>query len=410
MSQPKSTLGRVVTIIKLVLLVAAVVFLYFSVAWYDYATLDDGSEKGRDVRVVSVDEQAQTLSYLDRESGEPVTVPLSDVKFKEGPGEQRDIRPGVRTVLQTARLGLVALALLVFLPVWFLNAERLRVMLGIQSVSLSYWASAKLTWIGNFYNFALPGSTGGDVIKAWYLTEYTHQKTEAVTTILLDRIMGLIGNVLLATIMLTIMIAAGGAYLEFLVIPAVLGGGVIGMAVLATSDWLRRFLRLQAIAERLPFSEQFQRIGASIIALGKSPGRVGLAVLITLVLQAFVYGSLIIMSRALGMEGSLLHYMAFIPIGFMVQALPLAPQGLGLMEGAFIAFFAAPALPNEPSQAVTLALSARLTQLFWALPGAILPLLSGGHRPTGSELHAFEEELEEALEEEFSDESPEPAS
>lgn len=390
----KSGLKRLMTGIKLGLLVAALVFLYYSVAWYDYATLEDGTEKGRVVRVVSVDEAAQTLEY--EEAGQAVTVPFSDVKLKEKSETQRDIRPGVKTVLQTARLNLVAIALVMFLPVWFLNAQRLRVMLGIQSVSLPYWAAVKLTWIGSFYNFALPGSTGGDLIKAWYLTDYTHQKTEAITTIFLDRMMGLIGNVLIATVMLTVMIAAGGKYLEFLVIPAVLGTGVAGVAVLATSDWLRRFLRLQAISEKLPFSEQLQRIGGSVVALGKSPGRVALAIFITVILQGFVYFSLIVMAQALSMEGDILHFMAFIPIGFMIQALPLAPQGLGLMEGAFIAFFATPTLPNEASQAVTLALSARLIQLFWALPGALLPLLSGGHRPTEAELAAFDDESPEA--------------
>lgn len=388
-------LKRLMTVIKISLLVAALVFLYNSVAWFDYATLEDGSEAGLIVRVSQIDEPAQTLSYFDQ--GQITTVPMSDVRLKEvqlneGTVEQPDIRLGVGSVLKTARLDLVALGLIMFLPVWFINAQRLRVMLSIQSVALNYWAAVKLTWIGSFYNFALPGSTGGDVIKAWYLTEYTHQKTEAITTIFLDRVMGLAGNVLIASVMLTVMIAAGGKYLQFLIIPALFGVGCVGVAALAMSDGLRKFLRLEAIAEKLPFSEQLQRIGGSVIALGKHPLQVVWAITLTIFLQAGVYGSVIVMSRAIGMQGDLLHYLAFIPIGYMIQALPLAPQGLGLMEGAFIAFFATPTLPNEPSQAVTLALAARLTQLFWALPGAVLPLLGGGHRPTEAELAAFEEE------------------
>lgn len=405
----QSGLKRLMSGIKILLLLAAVVFLYNSVAWFDYATLDDGTKDGRNVKVVSIDEQAETLTYLDE--GESVTVPFSNIKFKdEKTQKQRDIRPGVRTVVQTARWDLVAIGLIMFLPVWFLNAERLRVLLGIQTVTLPFWAAVKLTWIGSFFNFAMPSSVGGDVIKAWYLTEYTHHKTEAITTIFCDRIIGMIGNVLIASIMLAILVMVDGQYISFLLVPALLWVGFFGVAALATSDWLRKLLRLQMLTEMLPFSAQLQRIGATVIKFGQHPWHVGWALLLTLILQFLVYGSLIVMAHALSMEGSLLHYLAFIPIGFMIQAVPISIQGLGLMEAAFIAFFAAPTLANTASQAVTLALAGRLTQLFWALPGAVLPLLGGGHRPTEAELEAFDEEVEEIIEHDNPDPEATPAS
>ena len=81
-------------------------------------------------------------------------------------------------------------------------AIRLVCMLGVQQVKLSLWNAIKLTFAGNFFNFALPGTTGGDLIKAYYITRFTHRKTEAVATVFLDRAVGLLGLVLLAGVMI----------------------------------------------------------------------------------------------------------------------------------------------------------------------------------------------------------------
>jgi uncharacterized membrane protein YbhN (UPF0104 family) len=91
-------------------------------------------------------------------------------------------------------------AVLIFVPVVALQIWRLIIMLQVQGVPLSYWTSTKLTFAGNFFNFALPGTTGGDLIKAYYLTLYTPLKTEAVTTVFLDRAIGLLGLVILAAL------------------------------------------------------------------------------------------------------------------------------------------------------------------------------------------------------------------
>ncbi|MBI1860921.1 MAG: flippase-like domain-containing protein, partial [Deltaproteobacteria bacterium] len=61
-----------------------------------------------------------------------------------------------------------------------------------QGLAVSFRTMFELTMIGNFFNTFLPGSVGGDLIKAWYIANHASQnKTRAIFTVILDRIIGL---------------------------------------------------------------------------------------------------------------------------------------------------------------------------------------------------------------------------
>jgi uncharacterized membrane protein YbhN (UPF0104 family) len=262
-------------------------------------------------------------------------------------------------------------------------------------VRLGYWPATKLTVAGNFFNFALPGTTGGDLIKAYYLTHYTHLKTEAVTTVFLDRAIGLFGLVLLA----------GAAILftrdpsqfrqliaTLLVICAVLAAGCI----VVFSRRIRGVLRLKELAARLPMGDQLLRVGRATVAMRHHKLLIVVSLLMTFALQGICMFSAAIMAYALGMEGGWSHYFVYVSIGFLIAAIPIAPpQAFGVLEYFYVKFFTGGALHNDPSQAVALALAVRLIQLVWALPGVLVPLL-GAHLPSKVELAELEVQTDAA--------------
>lgn len=108
----------------------------------------------------------------------------------------------------------------------------------------------------------------------------------------------------------------------------------------------------------------------------------------TAALQLIVMLSAFVMAKAMGLGGSLAHYLIYVSIGFLIAAIPITPpQGFGVMESAYIVFFARPGYASE-SQAVAFALAVRLIALVWALPGVLVPLL-GAHLPGKRELEAI---------------------
>jgi uncharacterized protein (TIRG00374 family) len=373
----------------------AIWYLYTVIPWYDYVHLADAGE----TRVRLVEQRADGCVVV--QDGQQRFIPDSGILHivDENGQRIRKIEYGISGVIPNVKPRLALLAILLFLPVSLLSAMRLVWMLAIQEVRLSYWIAVKLTYAGNFFNFALPGTTGGDLIKAYYITRFTQHKTEAVTTVFLDRVVGLLGLVALAGVMILVSIVTDpGNERRFGQLGLVLGVVCLGLAagaLLVFSKRLRHAIGLPALAARLPAGEHLLRIGRAVVKMRHHKGLVAAALFNTIVLQFIVMVSAYTMALAIGMKNDFEKYLIYVPIGFLIAAIPIAPpQGFGVMEAAYIQFFAHTGM-STISQAFTFALAVRVIQLVWALPGVLVPLL-GAHIPTQRELAELEAPDDEA--------------
>ena len=77
-------------------------------------------------------------------------------------------------------------------------ASRWWLLLRTQGIHINIWAAIRLHFLGLFYNNAMPGSVGGDLIRAWYVTKHTEKKFEAVLSIFVDRFVGLLSSLIMA--------------------------------------------------------------------------------------------------------------------------------------------------------------------------------------------------------------------
>lgn len=385
MSTPRKGLVHwALLIVRYGLCVGAIVFLVNAVKWHDRVRLHDA-----DGPLVRLLEEHDDHLVIER-GGARETIAFAEVHHVDVGGQNvPEILYGIRGVVQRLNWPMAILAWLVFMPVWLIQSARLVLMLKVQGVVLTYWDAVKLTYAGSFFNFALPGSTGGDLIKAYYVTLYTHsKKTEVVTTVFIDRAIGLLGLMILAAVALVIKWDPEQFGQPMFVLGTVAMALALG-SIIVFSRRIRGTLRLRELVGRLPMGEQLERIGQATIAMRRHAGLVGTSLAITLALQAFVLLSAAIMAIALGMQGNLLYFMIYVSIGFLIAAIPInPPQAFGVMEGFYVLFFTASGV-NTASQAVALALGVRLVQLLWALPGVLVPLL-GAHAPSRDELEAFE--------------------
>jgi hypothetical protein len=275
---------------------------------------------------------------------------------------------------------LTILALLMFAPVVPLGGIRFRIIMATQDVRLTTWEAIKLTYAGAFLNFALPGMTGGDLYKAYCVTRWTDKKTEAVTAVFIDRIIGLGALVLVGGGMSVI---GWGLQLDVGWAAQTIGSLLIALiigAALFFSHRFRRLVRYEAILSRLPFSSQLARIDRAVFILRNQRMRMILAFMVTMGLQSFVITSLILVAAALGMKTSpLVPYLIYLPLGNVIRAIPISLQGIGPMDGAYQLFFAEGGF-GSAAQVQILALAVRLLDLIWALPGALV-MLTGRELP-----------------------------
>ena len=107
--------------------------------------------------------------------------------------------------LQAADRRLLLAGLLAFGPAPLLIAFRLRWLLAVHQVHLTAWDATKITFGGNFLIWALPlGTSGGDAAKAVYIAKDTPHKHEAFTTVFFDRLIGVVGIVLMSAVMVLV--------------------------------------------------------------------------------------------------------------------------------------------------------------------------------------------------------------
>ncbi len=344
----------------------ALVWVLHNVTYYDYVTLTDGVT----LRAVDIRDDAITVVTKD---GSQQIIACADGSCRRDDGLA--IQYGLKTTWDGANKSLLLLCLTIFAPVTLVQSLRFQLLLRAQDIRLSYWESAKLCYAGNFLNFVTAlGSTGGDAFKMYYVSLHTERKTEAVTTVVLDRIVGLSGLLLLVACVL--LVRAGDSKL------AMLGYGVGGLAaggllcgIVLFSQRVRRLILPKGALSKLPFADQLRRAESATRRLASHKVLLWSGLGCTLVLQVIAMTSFVFAALALGMRGdaaALWDYYAYLAGGMVVAAVPISFQGLGTME----AFYKHAFLDTHGtlSAILCLAMVVRAVGLFWALPGVIVTM------------------------------------
>ncbi len=282
----------------------------------------------------------------------------------------------LRHVLSEANWRLVLVGLVAFGPACFGLALRLRILLAVQDVQISLWQAIRVTFAGNFIINALPlGTPGGDAVKAYYVAVDTPHKHEAVTAVFFDRVIGVLGLVLMSGVMVACDWHNPAFRTYGRPIAAAILLFMVGMAVLL-SQRLRRLVRFDRIVSMLPLAAHIQRIDRAILLYRRHPFQLAAALALTFILQFVCIVSLYLTGWALGLVGqdpgqAFFVYLGYVPIALLMGALPI-----GVMEVTFRQLLADAARLGTPEAAVSLSILCRVIQLVWSLPGMLVVLRS----------------------------------
>jgi hypothetical protein len=215
-----------------------------------------------------------------------------------------------------------------------LLAWRLHLLLDQQGVCISGQKALSLTLIGALFGALLPGLIGGDVVKAVYLCgSASHQRSKAVSVVIIDRIIGLYSLLLLGAIASLVAQLSG-----FYAAPTQVMTTVSGIAVLATiclsilfaSARTKRIVRL---TEKLP-----PRLLNIVRALTESCDRpvvILTAICLSLVSHGMVVLSFYVMAVLLRDTLPFATHFVVDPLAMVMNVVPLTPGGIGVTEGTF---------------------------------------------------------------------------
>lgn len=384
--------------VKIVISIALLWWVLKGVSWHDFVLDADGRTH---IAVQDVQDAGSGGLLLVRQDGSSVVRPADGVLAAD-PGAAtpagRYIRPGFLRVVRDIRWPVLAAGSLLFLLQLFVIGYRWWRLLSVQGIAISYREVLRLTWLGTFFNYIVLGTTGGDLIKAYYASRHTPHKTECLVTVFVDRLLGLIGLTLLSVIMLAVVLAgraltgeaglfAGEDAGKLTVAAAVAGGvtaGLLGLGAFAFSRRLRWAFRLNEIYRRLPLGGHVGRVGEALRLYRHHLPALVRAMGHTLIVHLMFVAGIALAGVSLGLPIPWYQYVIYIPLIYIIAAVPIVPGGVGLAESFYVTFFIAWA---GRSEILALALLARLIPMFWALPG-ILVAITGPRIPHAEQIQA----------------------
>ena len=289
---------------------------------------------------------------------------------------------GLERMVRQASPGLLWAALLVFPITFVVTSYRWHELLKVLDIDLSFRRAFALNMVGSFWNTCIPGSTGGDVIKAVQVSKLTPHRTRAVMSVLIDRAVGLLALIILGGTVASFQWHVRACRDVALGSGALIACTALGMLVFYNPT-LHRVSGLDAIPAPAAPAEAGARGGRHDAALSRPPAAVAVD------LGRVVPGPRD--SRDLGdVGGHGVRAAAALALLLGVRAGDRAgggdPDQLPGRGGHGVLGGAAHAQPGVTvSQAVALAMSVRVVQIVWNLSGGIFVLGGGYHSPTAAE-------------------------
>ena len=254
---------------------------------------------------------------------------------------------------------------------------RWKLLLDAQGLKLSLGRALVLYFVGHFFNSFLFGVTGGDFVKAYFVyKEAPNKKTEAVSTVFLDRIVGLLALILLTVIIMAIRLpffltckeTRLALAFNVILLIAVVGG----LFVVFRQNLFERWAFFRRLEQKTSLGQVVSRVYNAFHLCLNHPGLLFKTIVLSLVNHIWLIMCIFFLGMALEIHLPLADYITVFLIIDAVAAIPLTPGGLGTREAATI--FLLGVLDVPETRALSLSLLIYATIMVWSLVGGIIYL------------------------------------
>jgi uncharacterized protein (TIRG00374 family) len=262
----------------------------------------------------------------------------------------------------------LAAAFAIYCTALLLTLLRWHLLVRAQGLSFRVSDAIRLGLVGFFYNTFLPGSVGGDVIKAYAIAREQSRRTVAVATVIMDRVIALWGLFWFVAILGGIFWITGALegsaaeWSKFIVSTAVI------IVAVSTLVWVLLGLLPQHRAERFAGRlSRLPKVGGAAAEFWRAVWmyrcrQKSVAAALVIAWAGFVGFVLSFWFCALAISNgeaaqampSLTQHFLLVPIGLVIMAVPLFPGGVGIGELGFGSLYASFGFASDIGVAATL--------------------------------------------------------
>jgi uncharacterized protein (TIRG00374 family) len=225
--------------------------------------------------------------------------------------------------------------------------------------------AARIFLISSFVGSFLPAGVGADMARAYGLSQATNDSSEALASVAIDRVLGIVALIVMGVVGLLTTTA--------LVSDWRVGAGVLllltGCFALLWADRLLAVGTPRALREHR-LGHKLHRLAGALSRYRGRPSALlrvfswSIAVQLLRILQAYLLG------LGLGLAIPFRHYLVFMPVGLLMLLLPISVSGFGLPQAMIVWLMRPLAVSDELSLALSTLIV--LTGLAGNLPGLVL--------------------------------------
>ena len=284
--------------------------------------------------------------------------------------------------IRNAQYRWVVMGILAYMVVEAAAAFRWHVLLKVQKIHLTLPRLLGLFFIGMFYNQFLPGGTGGDIMKSYYLLKETpDKKAGALLAVVFDRFIGLVALVAITATLISVrynFLSQKPETRNLLWILLILLG--FSVVFLLSTFVISGFNLLHSLPAKFPGRDKLIEISAAYHLYAHHWRATLVAFVASIVAHLATFTTFLFAAYALSAPVPLVDFFAVMPVERTISALPISFAGIGLREKILQIMLSG--LCGVPeAKAILIGSLSFLIILVCCLPGAVVYLL---YKPSGA--------------------------
>jgi len=261
----------------------------------------------------------------------------------------------------------------------FLMSYRWNILLTAKNIYIPFLQIVRIYFVGTFSGNFLPSSIAPDAVRAYLASKYSSNTSDIVSSVFIDRILGLISLAVIALFSILFIFLDRGEIQQkalwvvlatlFLVVIFIFSEKALSIIPL---DKFKNFLSRWRGGGAYQIFEKFY---ISCNGYKKNIKDVLLVLFLSFIVQGLSILAIYVLAQSVNIDISLLNLFVFVPLMNILIMVPVSIGGIGVQEGAFIYYFSQIGISTQA--ALSVALLFRAVTVAGSLPGGVFYVAEG---------------------------------
>lgn len=217
---------------------------------------------------------------------------------------------------------------------------------------------------GAFFNQGLPTTIGGDALRVLDVARLGFRKREAFYGVFIDRIVGLLGLLLLNLLANAINPELLGEKIFYLI------NAIVLLSILAVLI-IMSMKKVEALT-RYKIGQLLFDLSSRLNTVYRNARDTGIQITLSIIIHLLSILGIFVLGRDIGLEYDLLTYLVIMPPVFLLTLIPISLAGWGVREGAMLGLFML--IGADKTLILTISLVYGFIVLISSLPGMVFYL------------------------------------